>query len=36
MVEAEYVIGNLRHQTRNLQEMLRDLESRETVASEDD
>ena len=35
MVEAEYVICNLRSQARDLQAMLDYLESREMVASED-
>lgn len=35
MVEAEYVIGKLRNQARELQSLLNYLESRETVAGED-
>lgn len=35
MVEAEFVIGNLRSQVRNLQSVLNYLESRDGVGCED-
>lgn len=35
MVEAEFVIGNLRAQVRNLQSMLHYLESRDSVGHEE-
>lgn len=35
MVEAEFVIGNLRNQIRSLQSMLHYLESREAVGYEE-